>query len=205
MQRKRRGEEPDAPDVHFFSPIKNRKQTLDFGIKIATGDAPFTLTTVITIVPRYILINKLPYSIKVSQYNYLQNIVLQPDERYCYCFKNALIPVDKKLVIGDAAVQPAAAAAGQSVPVSKPFYAEDLADFQLPYKSSVSRPLRADEMPDWHDPTEGNHFTRTVRVSVTSQDDATLFMLFQTPKQPEYTIKNATLDYVTVLIKGTTT
>lgn len=167
---------------------------MDFGIKIEAGEFPYTLTTVITIVPRYILINKLPFSLKLSQYNHRQNIILQPEEELTYHFKDGTRPIDKKIIIGDAVEE--------TKSMSKPFYTEDLADFELPYHTDIKK----DKMdPQWHDPTESNNFTQTIRVSVTSQDDATLFIILQTPKNPEYTIKNATMDYVTVLVKGTDT
>lgn len=147
----------------------------------------------ITIVPRYILINKLPYPIRVSQFNANENIVLEPGQRSWYNFKNAKKQTDKKLTIGDFLED------GDS-PMSAPFLVEDLDDFQLPYKSVAAGANTGGE-PSWFEPSEANNMMKCVRVVVTTQDDASLFVYFQNPEMPEYSINNATTDYVIVRLK----
>ena len=146
------------------------------------------LTTVITIVPRYILINKLPFKIRVSQFKANEEIILEPGQRQWYNFKNTKKQADKKLTIGDEI--------GASM--SAPFFLEDLDDFQLPYKTKVES---NSEESNWYEPTKENKMTRCVRVRITSQDNATIFIYFQNPEMPEYSISNATTDYVRVRIK----
>lgn len=147
------------------------------------------LTTVITLVPRYILINKLPCQLRVSQFNSTQSITLDPNQRVAYNFKTPVNQLDKKIVIGDAA--------DKELPMSRPFLLEDIADFQIPYRS------QAVENPKWHEPKGDNASTRCVRVVVTSQDEATLFAYFQEPEMPEYTINNGTMEFIHVELKDT--
>jgi hypothetical protein len=137
------------------------------------------------------LVNKLPFKIRVSQFRANEKIILEPGQRRWYNFKNAKKQVDKKLTIGNGIEE-------AETPMSAPFFLEDLNDFQLSYKSVVES---NSEEPTWYEPRKENDMTRCVRVIITSQDDATLFIYFQNPEIPEYSVTNATTDYVTVKIK----
>ena len=78
-----------------------------------------------------------------------------------------------------------------------PFLLEDIADFQIPYKSQPIKSTR------WFDPRKDNQSTRCVRVIITSQDEATLFIYFQEPEMPEYTINNGTMEFIQVILDDT--
>lgn len=47
---------------------KGLNKCLQFGISISQGSSPFDASVIVTIVPRYILINKLEHPLIVSQY-----------------------------------------------------------------------------------------------------------------------------------------
>ena len=137
------------------------------------------LTTVITIVPRYILINQLPFKISFSQFNAKENLSLEPDERVWYNFKNIKKPTDKKLTIADFADN------SDACVFSEPFFVEDIDDFQIPYKAS--KPSN-NENPKWYEPTQENNIICCVRVIISSHDYENIFIYFQIPSMPEYTI-----------------
>lgn len=168
---------------------------MDYGITIAMGTSPFTLTSVVTIVPRYILVNKLPFSIRVGQSGHKDRVLLKPSEKLCYNFKKSTKPADKKLVIGDIPYPEL----DEELPFSYPFCLEDIGDFQVSYKCFTGKDKGS---PQWYEPSARNKYMRSVHVSVASQDDASLFIVFQAPAMPEYTITNSTLDAVKVLSKG---
>ena len=46
----------------------NHMNELQFGISISQGPYPYTNTTVVTIVPRYVLVNKLEHPLLVKQH-----------------------------------------------------------------------------------------------------------------------------------------
>ena len=163
---------------------------------IGTGNGRFVLTTVITIIPRYILVNKLPFNLRVSQFKCNEEIIMEPGSRIRYNFEKPTKPSNKKIVIGDSLQENELSDTSQFL--SLPFFLDDIADFQIPYKSQY---IIDSENPLWHEPSKKNKGTRCVRVIVTSQDDATLFIYFQTPNLPEYTINNATMETVTISVK----
>ncbi len=132
---------------------------------------PFTLTTVVTIVPRYIMVNKMPHPILVSQIGSKQRVVLEPEKRFCYNFEHANKHSERKVAIGDPVPQ------GAEPKMSYPFFMEDIDDFQIPYSTESKEGGKT----EWHEPSKENGFVRCVRVSITSEDNATLFIFFQFP------------------------
>lgn len=54
--------------VNMVHSNPNQTKQLQFGITISQGLYPYTNTTVVTIVPRYVLINKLEHPLLVKQY-----------------------------------------------------------------------------------------------------------------------------------------
>ena len=115
------------------------------------------------------MVNKLPFPLLVSQFNSQQKaLVLPPDKRICYNFENATKHGEKKVVIGEVEKK-----------VSQPFFVEDIDDFQLPYKAEIGGGEK--QTKEWHEPGEHNGYYRCVRITVTSKDDATIFVFFQTP------------------------
>jgi len=116
--------------------------------------------------------------------------MLLPNENLCFNFKAAKKATEKRIVIRD--VQE------DEITPSAPFFVEDIAEFQIPYKCPVGN---YDETL-WHEPNERNNYNRCVQVSVVSQDDATIFIFFQVPQMPEYTVNNITMDEIFIGIKG---
>ncbi len=144
------------------------------------------------------MVNKLPYPLMVRQHNSVrQEIILHPDEKFCYNFERAEEQSHKKIVIGDFG---GGREELKETPqkLSRPFLVEDIDDFQISYPSDFWNP----QWTGWNEPHKDNEFHRCVRVGVTSKDDATLFIFFQIPsirpaishsvEFPEYSVKNAT-------------
>ena len=154
------------------------------------------LTTVITIVPRFILINQLPFKIRFSQFNAKENLSLNPNERVWYNFKDYKKLTDKKLIIGDFVND------NDTRVFSEPFFLEDIDDFQISYKAKIES---NSENPKWYEPTKENNMMRCVRVIITSQDDASIFIYFKNPTMPEYSILNETTKNLIITIKGPNT
>lgn len=53
------------PVNQTLAQIKSESKSLDFGIKIEMASAPYSRTKVVTIVPRYIIVNNLDFPIVV--------------------------------------------------------------------------------------------------------------------------------------------
>lgn len=90
---------------------------------------------------------------------------------------------------------------------SSSFSIEDVEDFQteftsLFYKTNQTQGNRLMSMlmggqvgmkkKAWHLPNENNFNKRFVRVTISTQDDATIFVIITKPKYPEYYIFNNT-------------
>lgn len=57
----------------------------------------------------------------------------------------------------------------------------------------------------WHSPSELNNFRRYIKVSITSEDEATIYIVFTQPSMPEFRLNNYTLkkiDFYQSTIKG---
>ena len=118
------------------------------------------------------MVNKLPYPLMVCQYgSKTQELVLHPDQKICYNFERAEEESDKKIAIGDFG------GGKEEQKMSRPFLIEDIDDFQVMYHSDFWHP----SWTGWNEPNKENEFHRCVRISVTSKDDATLFICFQIP------------------------
>ena len=70
---------------------------------------------------------------------------------------------------------------------SAPFEIENIEDFQVCLKC-----VKGHKSKDWSQPQEANNFHRYVRISISTENDATLFICFLRPKFPEYYIYNST-------------
>ena len=71
---------------------------------------------------------------------------------------------------------------------SSPFAIEDLDDFQVAYPGREAK----EEQTQWFAPSGENNFQRFVRVIVTTQNDATILVVFANPVYPEYEVQNKT-------------
>lgn len=106
-----------------------------------------------------------------------------------------------------------------SIPIedwSSQFSIVDLVDFQVSFQSySGIRSSGAQSLnmmqkvtsknrykTRWCDPNELNHFRRFIKVSVTAEDEATIFVVLTRPNMPEYSINNYTFQQVHFRQKG---
>ena len=142
--------------------------------------------------PRFILLNKLPYPIIISQCEIpFKKQVLEPYSKICYNFHNDSPMANKKMIIRDFAPPPE-----QVNPHwSSLFYIEDIDDFLLPFESNI--PLTKDGI-EWYEPKKANNNFKCIRVSIFSKDEATLYVMFSTPNSPDFIVRNETEEDVIV-------
>ena len=160
------------------NPHKEFLPTLEFGVKIISGAQPFSLTTLIIIVPRYIFVNLLPYPISITQFISDQEIELQPKQEIVFHYHKVTKPSDKKIIIGDLP-KIRQKNLDNSVSWSYPFSIDDIDDFEIPYQSNATEAIYSKE---WYYPTEETKYRKCVRVSISSTDHATLFIAFSLPR-----------------------
>lgn len=67
------------------------------------------------------------------------------------------------------------------------------------HQKAISNKMR----PRWYEPCETNSYRRYVKVSITSSDEATIFIIITKPSMPEYSINNYTDKEVRFYQKGT--
>lgn len=104
---------------------------------------------------------------------------------------------------------------------SSRFSVDDFEDFQISVQSKVESAeeeskqaaiQETDEIAEadiqdrnkeskWYEPSQLNHFRRFIRVIVTTQDEATLFVMLCNPNMPEYRVNNFTNKKVTIYQK----
>ena len=68
---------------------------------------------------------------------------------------------------------------------------EDVKDIESPVKANTK----------WHEPSVLNHFRKFIRVIITTQDEATLFIMICDPNMPEFRINNLSAKKVNVYQK----
>jgi hypothetical protein len=108
---------------------------------------------------------------------------------------------------------------------SSRFQIEDINDFQVSIRAeanlghvlmanvykqnnmSRSDSLVSNQFVDskWHSPSQFNNFRRYVKVSITSEDEATIYIVFTQPSMPEFRLNNFTfkkIDFYQASIKG---
>ncbi len=69
LQKKTNSHKEGHPPADKADYIKSIYKTLDFGIKIQMGSAPFSRTKIVTIVPRFVIANNLDFPLVYRQSN----------------------------------------------------------------------------------------------------------------------------------------
>ena len=163
---------------------------------IENGSAPFSRTKFIKIVPRYILLNNLHEAIIFKQKNHTRQYVLEPQAKQIYNFedkndKDCFLMVRQKDDDESNTTIPNHPAGNENM-WSSPFSIEDIEDFQISFPSPDQRMSASTAFVKWYLPSSTNYHQRFIRVSINTQDDATIFIIFNNPKFPEYLIYNNT-------------
>ena len=174
---------------------ESQAEVLEFGIKISEAQYPFNLTTVVTIVPRYLFINQLENPIIISQFETSQNIILNPGKTpLAYQFQYVQKAENKKIIISQPQLPEGSTtetiSTKQPSRWSKPFYIDNIDSFEL--QMPCEKTAVAKQSSEWHEPSEANNWMQCIRVTVSSSDEATLFVVFSTPNYHEFTICNNT-------------
>lgn len=177
---------------------------VQLGARIQAAPAPLIKSSIIHIVPRFIVLNHLGFPIQVRQYI--------PDR-----------PSSNKVVLGDSesvAYQLDDFNLSKSIQVSadgthwsSPFDIEKFEDFQIrfpglpdqyipeyEYKGLevLKKLLGKNIKNDWYKPQRLNNYTHFARVCVISEDEATIFINLVSPKDPEFVVWNMTDSPLTV-------
>ncbi|CAG9327203.1 unnamed protein product [Blepharisma stoltei] len=174
-------------------------KTLMFGVNIANAPLPLVKTKVITLCPRYIIANYLGYPVYIKQYDKRKNqqftkFRLEDNEKIQYQ------PDDLSIQVG---VQVSA----DGNRWSGPFNIDDLEDFQIRFPGEEQvivedNTLFKLEDNTWHIPRQTNGNMHYARIVVSSEDEATIFINFVVPKNPEYKISNHTEEIITIKQSG---
>ena len=192
---------PSAPNV------------IQLGVRLSHPGWPLIKTTLVRVQPRYILTNYLDRPLLVRQSRKEGYVALKPTESLPYQFDNAK-------------VHPSIEVGMDGVSWSSPFLLEIIEDFQVRFGANPEEPkpeiktaevkrlsfLRKSmetESPtdreaglEWWKPTLSNDCQRYVRVIISTEDEATLFISFTNPTDPEFQLANMTTETVKVRQEG---
>jgi vacuolar protein sorting-associated protein 13A/C len=145
---------------------------VEFGILITEAAYPLVKTKLVQLLPRFILNNSLDSPIYVRQFEQTRVITIQAKTKQVL---NLTEPTAKRSI----------QISEDSKSWSSPFNIEEVEDFVMKVTSSA----RGTE---WHEPGPHNYFQRFLRLAVSTQNDATLFINVLTPSDPEFMISNLT-------------
>lgn len=167
------------------------------GIRIEIAPHPMIKTSIIHLMPRFIILNTLEFPIYIRQFHREKiGSVIQLNVSSTQSFQIEHYRNTKMIQIS---------ADGEKW--SSPFNIENLEDFQVRFPALPSQYLNENEgsgidvfknlltkktEEDWYKPTKRNHFMHYVRVCIMTEDEATLFINFVRPKEPEFSIWNNT-------------
>jgi len=196
---------------------KYNANNLNFGVLISNLSSPYGKTTSVKFVPRYVFVNHCskPLILAQDNENTLKQYYLNPNEQFTYNFENRgdkdnFVKI-REATGGDNFIDKFADYHEiEPTHWSSRFSIDDFEDFQISMKSSEktnSEESKAVAFADsnnqeeeaegekkkelkWYEPSEINEFRRFVRVIITTQDEATLFIMLCDPNMPEYRIHN---------------
>ena len=192
---------------------------LNFGVVITTWSNPYSRTKVISIVPRYVIVNNTKQTIIVAQDHHkaANQIRIGPKDKKTYHFemkgsKNNFIKIREW---GDNEYSVAKTIPYNEIPSenwSSKFSIDDLEDFQVSFSASIRTDEEnvsdedednANEEAKWNEPSYINGMRRYVRVIITSEDEASIFIILWDPNMPEYRINNLTNNEITIYQENT--
>lgn len=184
----------DAADAELSEQLP--KQIL-LGMRIQAAPDPLIKSNLLHIVPRFMIKNHLGYDIYIRQYfsDELPKLVLKLE-------RNQFVPYQLEDSKKDKIIQ----ISSDNHNWSTPFPIEDIEDFQIRYLASpsqyepeseyhgmnVMKRLLGKTEHDWYKPSSLNNYMHFSRVAVLSEDEATIYINFLVPKDPEFVIWNMT-------------
>lgn len=191
---------PSAPNV------------VQLGVLLSNAGWPLTKTVLVRIQPRFVVANYLEKAVFLRQTGKEAIIQIEPNQALPYQFENAK-------------VQPAVEIGLHRASWSSPFQLEAIEDFQVRFSADPEeekpRPLLSEsgrltlfgkllsgentereKGKEWWMPTLANDCQRYVRVIISSEDEATLFINFTNPTDPEFQLYNLTDEPVRVRQEG---
>ena len=197
---------------------KYSSNKLNLGVLISNLGGQYGKTTSIKIVPRYIFVNNWSKSIILAQdiKNCNKQFWISPGESTIYHFENKgskdnyvkiREPDEKELKDSLFKWEEI-----NTTDWSSRFSIDDFEDFQVSVQSKIESEEEAKEnvispedeeeyaevIPEanqdkkWYEPSKLTQFRRFIRVIITTQDEATLFIVLWDPNMPEYRINNLT-------------
>ena len=210
--------------------IVNRYQSnnLQMGVLISTLSNPHGKTTSIKIVPRYVFMNHCNKPLVLSQdhNDTTKQYYIKPGDSITYNFENRgkkdnFVKL-REPTGGDN--EEDKFADYQEIPPtdwSSRFSIDDFEDFQISIKSNDiseddeeikevnlqhadnTETIEEGNMSKvkWHEPSKVNGYRRFIRVIITTQDEATLFIMLCDPNMPEYRIHNYSMKKVSIYQK----
>ena len=143
-----------------------------FGVLLDAGTWPVLKSTLLHIYPRYLLSSSLPFPIFLKQSQGSKTLEIYTSQSYSYQFENGLF--DKHVQIGTD---------GENW--SSSFSLDEIETFQLCFKSSIRS-----SGSEWWRPSSSNGFQLYVSASVSTANQAVVFIHFTPPEQPEIEVRN---------------
>lgn len=176
----------------------NGPRTLLFGVNIARAPMPLLNTKIVTLSPRYIFANYLGYPVHLRQIDKQKSdgiTIIQIDDQQKHVFQPDIFSTK-------IAVEVSSNRKGWS----GPFSIDNIEDFQIrfPDEKQVTESQESLKVDDskWYIPSIRNGNMHYARVIVVTEDEATIFVNFVIPKDPEFKIFNGTSESLVVRQKS---
>lgn len=161
----------------FFSP-----KQVSLGLSVSSASKPLLKTKIVTIVPRFIITNKLPFEIFIRQFtkNPENNSshIIKTDATQTYYLDN--YDISKQVQVSR-----------NNIDWSTNFNIQNIEDFQIKIKAKIDEYIE-NLSNEWYKPQFMNNYNHIVRVIVTTEDQATIIIILTTPIEPEFAINNRT-------------
>jgi len=164
---------------------------VQLGVKLQNAPWPLIKSVVVTIQPRFLLTNYLDLPLYMRQYEREYISTLQSKETAPYQLENTKL---------GKAVQVSC----DQINWSSPFLLEDIDDLQIRFKSRVAEigGYSETDVWAWCRASPANDYYHYVRVIISTEDEATLFVSFTHPIDPEYVVWNMTTADISVCQVG---
>jgi hypothetical protein len=176
------------------------------GVLISRLGHPYSKTTSIKFVPRYVFVNHCTKPVVLVQDNdkSIKQFYLNPGDECRYNFENKG-DKDNFVKLREPTIRDSPDGRFLDYPEIEPtdwssrFSVDNFEDFQLSVKASLDNQIEEikeeseitqERKLKWHEPSEINEYRRFIRVIITTKDEATLFIMLCDPNMPEYRIHN---------------
>mmetsp|Transcript_31579 Transcript_31579/g.54701 ORF Transcript_31579/g.54701 Transcript_31579/m.54701 type:complete len:2374 (-) Transcript_31579:14-7135(-) len=169
----------DTPGVTGTVSVKNNlSSSVDLGVSLMEGYGACSLSKVIQVAPRFIVMNNLDIPMYFRPYRTSNITMLTPGETSS--FTTPATPEPKALQLSD-----------DGHTWSESFHIEEIEDFVFKVRSASSGAA-------WYEANPANYFHRFFRVTITTKNEATLLIVLSQPKEPEYVVSNRTHSHVSI-------